>query len=267
MTTTPALSFRKILFTATGLCLLSSAGALDEVEKRYIDRLAKGGPESIRDVAESMFHANASNTEVLDVAAEVMLQKYSRASLDFGSADAVAWLCKALAASGNNRYKAAVDEVAAKTDNRKLRGHCEKASKALKKGATDSYQAGTVDLQKLRDPPPAAAGTKPAAAKPGDKGKAAQPTAQAAVKTVDFSLIREGMSSQEVTDLLGTPTAQTSRLTGKQFRPFNFGARDIQRLYFLYKGVGRIEFSLKSAYEGVYRVITINADPNETGYP
>jgi hypothetical protein len=31
--------------------------------------------------------------------------------------------------------------------------------------------------------------------------------------------------------------------------------------------VGRVEFSLKSAYEGVFRVITVTPDPNESGYP
>jgi hypothetical protein len=75
------------------------------------------------------------------------------------------------------------------------------------------------------------------------------------------------MSSQEVGDILGQPTATTQRMTGKQFQPFNYGARDFQRMYFLYKGVGRIDFSLKSAYEGVYRVIAINPDPAESGYP
>jgi len=72
---------------------------------------------------------------------------------------------------------------------------------------------------------------------------------------------------QEVDELLGPPTNQTTYMTGKQFQPFNFGARDVQRTKYLYKGVGHIVFSLKSAYNGVYRVIEIVPDPNETGYP
>ena len=36
---------------------------------------------------------------------------------------------------------------------------------------------------------------------------------------------------------------------------------------FLYKGVGHIVFSLKTAYNGVFRVIEIVPDPSETGYP
>jgi hypothetical protein len=208
-----------------------------------------------------LFQSGNTNTEVLDVAAEVLLTRYQRAA-DRNSSDAMAWLCRALGGSGNNRYKAALDQVADSAENRKLRGHCEKASKGLAKGATNSYTAGTVDLEKLRNAP--APGAAPAA-----KAAAAKPAAAPAAggKTVDFSLVREGMSSQEVIDILGPPTGQTQHMTGKQFRPFNFGARDLQRMYYLYKGVGRIEFSLKSAYEGVYRVIAISPDPAETGYP
>ncbi|HTE39652.1 MAG TPA: hypothetical protein VK629_02410 [Steroidobacteraceae bacterium] len=257
---------KKVLSSLLVLSVLSvgvAQGAMNEADKRYVDRLAKGGPETIRDVAQSLFESGSTNTEVLDVAAEVLLQKYPRAALDRNSADAAAWLCRALGGSGNNRYKAAIDEVSDKADHRKLRGHCEKASKALPKGAAESYKAGTVDLEKLRNSE-ASASTKAAPAK---AAAAAKPAAQGGARTVDFSIIREGMSSEEVSDLLGPPTATTQRMTGKQFRPFNYGARDLQRLYFLYKGVGRIEFSLKSAYEGVYRVITITPDAAESGYP
>lgn len=251
----------------SSLALLGAFGAggafaLDEIDKRNIDKLVQGGPVSIREAAESIFHSNNTNTEVLDVAAEVLLQKYPRASLDRGSADAVAWLCRALGGSGNARYKAVVSEVADKAEHRSIRGHCEKAAKALpKEPAPNSYTAGTVNLEKLRQgsgraAAPAAQAAAPAAAAPAG-----------AARTVDFSKVREGMSAQEVETILGPPTAQTQRMTGKQFQPFNFGARDLQRMYYLYKGVGRIEFSLKSAYEGVYRVIAIRPDPNESGYP
>jgi hypothetical protein len=69
------------------------------------------------------------------------------------------------------------------------------------------------------------------------------------------------MSQAEVDSLIGQPTAQTQHMTGKQWQPFNFGAKDLQRLYYLYKGVGRIEFSMKSGYEGVFRVIKVTPDP------
>lgn len=257
------------LFLLSGLIFAGSATALDATDKRYIDRLAKGGPDTLREVAESLYQSGSTNTEVLDVAAEVLLQRYQRASLDRGSADAMAWLCRALGGSGNNRYKAAVEEVAHKAENRRLRGHCGDASKALPKDATNSYVAGTVNLQNLRDGQPVAASDARAQKRKSSPTKSARSAqkAGAPAATVDFSLIREGMSAQEVTDILGQPTATTRHMTGKQFVPFNFGARDLQRMIYLYKGVGRIELSLKSAYQGVYRVIAITPDSAESGYP
>jgi hypothetical protein len=137
-----------------------------------------------------------------------------------------------------------------------------------------------VNLELLRNPPPPPPPPAPVAQGKGKKGAkpaaAAAPVATAAAapaaaapapKKVDFSIIKEGMSQAEVDSLIGAPTAQTSRMTGKQWQPFNFGAKDLQRLYYLYKGVGRVEFSMKSGYEGVFRVIKVTADPAETGYP
>jgi hypothetical protein len=132
----------------------------------------------------------------------------------------------------------------------------------LPKGATDAFVPGSVNVDSYKD---------------GGKGKpavgaksapaAAVKSAPASDKPVDFSLIKEGMSQQEVDSLIAPPTAQSNRMTGKQFQPFNFGAKDLQRLKYLYKGVGHIEFSMKSGYNGIYRVIAIVPDPNETGYP
>jgi hypothetical protein len=278
----------KKLSLALGACLLFtgslSLAALNEAEKVYVDRLIKGGWPSIRDVAESLYNTGNTNTEVLDVAAEVLLEKYPHAGEDRDAVDAVAWLCRGLGSSGNSRYKAVLEHVGNdKTVHHKARGHCEKAAKALPKEGSSPYVAGTVNLELLRNPPPP---PPPPAAAPAGKGKknakpaasavaasttaalpAAAPAAAPAAKKVDFSIIKEGMSQSEVDGLIGQPTAQTQHMTGKQWQPFNFGAKDLQRLYYLYKGVGRIEFSMKSGYEGVFRVIKITPDTAETGYP
>ena len=268
-----------------GVC----AAEMNDADKHYVEQLIKGGPGTLRSVAESLFQSGNTNPEVLDVAAQVLLEKYPLASADFSSVDSLAWLCRALGNSGNNRYRALLLQISDdKSVHRKLRGHCEKAGKQLPKGATNSYVAGTVNLELLRNPPPPPppppaaapakgkknakqAGAKPAAAAAAAPAAAATPAPAAAAaptaKVVDFGLIRVGMSQQEVNDLIGPPTAQTQRMTGKQWQPFNYGARDLQRMNYLYKGVGRVEFSLKSAYEGIFRVIAITPDPKETGYP
>jgi hypothetical protein len=265
----------------------SAFAEMNDLDKGYVDQLIKGSWSTLRQVSENMANTSYSNTEVLDVLAEVTLEKYPQTGAEFSTVDSVAWMCRALGASGNNRYRPLLEKISDdKSVHRKLRAHCEKAAKQLPKGSVNTYVAGTVNLELLRNPPPppppaeppakgkknaknakaapAAAAAAPAAATPAPP---AAPVAAVAPVTVDFSKIQVGMSQQQVNDLLGPPTGQTQRMTGKQWQPFNFGARDLQRMVYLYKGVGRIEFSLKSAYEGVFRVITVTPNPNESGYP
>lgn len=262
------------------LCSGASFAALDEAEKTYVDRLLKGGWPSLRGVADSIYSTGNTNPEVLDIVAETLLEKYPRAGEDPDAVQAMAWMCRALGQSGNSRYRPVLEHVQKDKDaHRKLRGHCEKAAKGLPKEVTNGYVAGTVNLELLRNPPPPPPPPAPAAAQGKGKKKpaaaaaapapAAAPAAAAAPapKKVDFAIIKEGMSQAEVDGLIGQPTAQTQRMTGKQWQPFNFGAKDLQRLYYLYKGVGRIEFTMKSGYEGVFRVYKITPDPAETGYP
>jgi hypothetical protein len=271
------------LYVAGLLASSACFAELNPADQSYVDRLIKGGPSTLQDVAQSLYNASVTNPEVLDVAAQVLLEKYPMAGGERDTVDASAWLCRALGNSGNNRYKAVLDQVANdKSVHRRLRGHCEKASKNLSKGAASSYVAGTVNLELLRNPPPppppppvaatkgkknAKAAAKPAAAPAAAAAPAPAAAPAAAPKTVDLALIRVGMSQQEVNDLLGPPTNQSQRMTGKQWQPFNYGAKDLQRMVYMYKGVGRVEFSLKSAYEGVFRVITVTPDTNESGYP
>jgi hypothetical protein len=274
-------------------CLLASAPAfaeMNDVDKQYVEQIVKGGSGTLRQVSENMANTGYANTEVLDVLAEVLLEKYPLTGADFGSVDSVAWMCRALGSSHNNRYRPLLEHIADdKTVHRKLRGHCQKAAKQLPKGSENSYVAGTVNLELLRNPPPppppptpaakgkknaknakaAAAPAAAAAAKPVAAAAPAPAAAEtpAAAGNVDLGKVAVGMSQAQVNDLLGPPTAQTQRMTGKQWQPFNFGAKDLQRVMYLYKGVGRVEFSLKSAYEGVFRVVAVTPDPNETGYP
>jgi hypothetical protein len=271
-------------------CLLASAPSfaeMNDVDKQYVEQLIKGGSSTLRQISENMVNTGYKNPEVLDVLAEVLIEKYPLSGGDFSSVDSVAWMCRALGASNNTRYRPLLEHISDdKALHRKLRGHCSKAMKQLPKGSENAYAAGTVNLELLRNPPPpppppapagkgkknakaAKAAAAPAAAKPA---AAAAPAPAAAAATpaggaVDLSKVAVGMSQQQVNDLLGPPTAQTQRMTGKQWQPFNFGAKDLQRLMYLYKGVGRVEFSLKSAYEGVFRVVAVTPDANESGYP
>jgi hypothetical protein len=276
---------QKLWLLAMAAIVAPSFAEMNAIDKQYVEQLIKGGPGTQRQVAENMYNTGYRNAEVLDVMAEVVLEKYPLTGEQFTNVDSVAWMCRALGSTGNSRYRPVLEKVSDdKTVHRKLRGHCEKASKQLPKAVENAYVAGTVNLELLRNPPPppppepvntkGKKSAKPAVAKQA-AAPAAVPVATAAPaaaaspadKVVDLSTVQVGMSQQQVNDLLGPPTAQTQRMTGKQWQPFNFGARDLQRMMYLYKGVGRVEFSLKSAYEGVFRVVAVTPDPNETGYP
>lgn len=238
-----------ILFSAALCVVAGTAQATDAAGKRYIAQLTSGGPESIRQAAESIYHTNYTDQKVLDVAADVLAKGYKKNSSN-AQQDALAWICRALGNSHNGRYKAIVGK-AAEADSRKLRKHCGNAADDLPASSGASFKGGSTHVAKESD------ASDDTAAKPahGKKGKGS------------FSNIREGMSMDEVVALIGQPTATTSHLTGKAWIPFNFKGSDTVRLYALYKGRGRIIYSKESAYTSTFRVVTISPDANESGYP
>jgi hypothetical protein len=248
------------------VCTAGTAWALDASGQRYTKMLASGGPGTISSAAQDIYNTGVTDQEVLDVAAQVLSEFYLKNPDTRDYADATSWLCKALGNSSNGRYRALLQQVSDAKIHRKTRKYCDKAMDGLPKDATPPFPVGSVDVAAYRE-----GGAKQVAGKPGAAAAAAKPAAAkpaaASNRVVDISQVKEGMSMQEVDEILGPPTNQTTYMTGKQFQPFNFGARDVQRTKYLYKGVGHIVFSLKSAYNGVYRVIEIVPDPAESGYP
>jgi hypothetical protein len=165
------------LFAFGVLASAPSFAEMNEVDKQYVEQLIKGAPGTQRRTAENMMHTGYRNTEVLDVMAEVIVEKYPLAGNQFTLVDSVAWMCRALGNSGNSRYRPVLEKVADdKAAHRKLRGHCEKAAKQLPKKVENAYVVGSVNLELLRNPPPPP--PPPAAAKPKKSAKpAAKPAA------------------------------------------------------------------------------------------
>lgn len=245
---------KRILLTVfLGLCV-STAFAADVVGQRYINQLTRGGLVSIKQAAQSIYNTGESSTEVLDVASEVLLQRYSKAGKR--DIDTLAWVCRAIGSSGNGRYHNVLKEVVDSDAHRKLRKYAKKALKQVGDAEGKQYVKGSVDLKKMRKTgAKASAKKKPVAAtKPSRSGKQ------------NLDIIREGMSMQEVYDLVGQPTATTTHQTGKAWIPFNYGAKDLARTILLYKGQGRIICS-HDGYSSTSRVIEVLIDPEETGYP
>ena len=147
----------KKAFALVLVCLFGGTAfaEMNDLDKGYVEQLIKGNWGTLRQVSENMYNSSYSNTEVLDVLAEVTLEKYPQTGADFSTVDSVAWMCRALGASNNNRYRPLLEKISDdKSVHRKLRAHCEKAAKQLPKGSTNSYVAGTVNLELLRNPPP-----------------------------------------------------------------------------------------------------------------
>lgn len=246
-----------IVFLTT-LLLSGAVLAMDPAGQRYIDQMTQGGMTSVKQAAQSMYNTGETNTQVLDVAAEVLLQNYSSAS----DPDALAWVAKALGKSHNGRYYSALKEVADSRADKKLRKHTATALKEIGAASGDQYVKGGVNLH-------ASSNTKAPVPNSSAKNKTANNAAAAPAKGAanGLDVIRNGMSMQEAFDLVGAPTSTSARATGKAWIPFNYKGSDLVRSYALYKGKGRIVFSSASRYDSTMRVIEVQVDPEERGYP
>ena len=109
----------------------------------------------------------------------------------------------------------------------------------------------------------------PAAAAPAAAAtRAPAPTEAAARKPAPsgkLARITEGMTEAQVVEILGAPTSQQNYLTGKAWIPHYHGP-DAHRLDYRYKGAGIVVFN-RNRYSSVVKVIRVDADPNEDGYP
>ncbi len=232
-----------------------AAQAADVVDQRYIDQMTRGGNVSIKQAAQSIYNTGENDTEVLDVAAEVLLQRSATAGKN--DIDTLAWVARALGNSGNARYYSALQEVANGDAHRKLRKYAKNAMKAVGQSDVDQYQKGMVDLVALRTASQQAAADSelsPGKVSPEGSGKSG------------IDIIREGMSMEEVYALVGEPTATASHQTGKAWVPFNFGAKDLARTDMLYKGQGRVVLS-HDGYSSTSHVVEVIIDPDESGFP
>lgn len=224
----------------------ASAQAVSPVGQHHINRLAEGGPSTVRDTAKTIQMSGNSEVEVLDALAERIGRDYNKTGNT--EIDATAWGLRALGDSGNPRYHDLVQDIAQKAQHKKVKKFANAAVKKLKNGSAEQYRMGSSALV-ATNKAPAARAAKPAAGK------------------LAISEISIGMSQQEVESLAGSPTSVNSHITGKGFNPFNVTGKDAHRTVYYYKGQGRIVFSNQSVYSGAYRVSDIVLDSSESGYP
>lgn len=247
---------RMLTLVVAGLLAVGAAGAAEQLsagDQFNLDQIRAGNPPALRSAAQNIQASGNASQYVSDSLAEEMLKNQAQGSATW--ADAIAWSCKALAATGNKRYYTAVQQVSENSGvNRKTRGHCERAASDLGGAAGEQYALGMV------------------AAVPAPKaGKAPQPAPApvAAAPTGSYKPISEvqvDMSEQQVYAISGPPTSTNAYITGKAFIPFNFKGADTHRIVAHYKGQGRVILANTSAYTTGRRVLEVQIDPNESGY-
>ncbi|TRO81877.1 FlgO family outer membrane protein [Desulfuromonas acetexigens] len=96
-------------------------------ESRYIKMLRSGNLRSKTDAGKLIVREGVKDTAVLDVVEQELLKGYQASGDDRGAVDAMAWLCKALGASGNGKYRSTLRTVAQKAPHRKLQKYAEQS--------------------------------------------------------------------------------------------------------------------------------------------
>lgn len=233
-----------LVFSVTGFAVKTEHAS-------YIYSLTSGHPGQIRMASTQITNAHISDTELMDIIMEVMLQNANKGD---AFVDPLSWSSKALMGSGNSRYHTALMSIADDGSvHKKLRKYAKKAAKKVGKPSGEQYAAGMVDLGKVKEEAIAA-----------HKERTKNLKGQDGYESI--GIVAPGMSANEVVARCGQPTSISSHITGKQFIPFNFKGSDTVRSYYLYKGQGAVVMANDSSWSAGTSVIEIQINENEVGY-
>lgn len=105
---------------------------LSAEENRMVGMLKSADIGLKKEAAKKLTRQSNSKEKVFDAAASALLEMSNNFSSDSAYVDSMAWLCKALAASGNKKYVAVLEQVQGNTSSVKLNSYVSKALNALK---------------------------------------------------------------------------------------------------------------------------------------
>ncbi len=89
---------------------------------RYIIMLKSNDPVLKRDASKSIYRSHFTEEKLYDVVSDELLKGYPlTSSRDRNYSDSMAWMCKALGASGMTKYKSTLTEVLEKCTSEKLK--------------------------------------------------------------------------------------------------------------------------------------------------
>ena len=98
--------------------------------ENYISAVQSGSADTKVEAARKIINSAITDQRLYAAVNKVLLDTYSKA--DSGDdVDALAWLCKALATSGNPEYKATLENIVQNADSRKLRKYAEQSMETL----------------------------------------------------------------------------------------------------------------------------------------
>jgi len=242
-----------------GLILAAGdATALTAVEKLFASQLVDGPADEIREAAKSIYSQQIKTRDLLDIATEVLLQheREGPGSGGSSSSEAFGWVCRAIAQSKDGRYRPALEHVAENTKDRKIAKHCRRGYRDLPTGVNDPYVPGSANLDRYRKQ------AEPATVDVNSLSTAGKRALESGVHP--FSLVSDGMTMEEVNELVGRPSDTESRVTGKVAIPFYEGEDGIRQVS-LYQGLGHIVYG-RGPDSTSWVVFEIVQDESEPGY-
>ena len=105
---------------------------LSDADQRLLDNLNSDQATQIREAAKYLYRGRFQSRSLMDQAAQVLEQQYNKSATDNYHVDAMAWICKALWASGDGKYVAVLDVVAEKAESTKLKKYAAKYGQSLR---------------------------------------------------------------------------------------------------------------------------------------
>lgn len=136
--------------------------------------------------AKTVARSPTTHASSMDTVAELLVERIEHPVISGPNIDTVAWLMKALGASGSSRYRPLVERAIATYGHDKVSAHGELVLASLTGPAAPEYVAGTVSLARLREELAA----ERAAIKPGSG---------------DLALIKPGHSLEALLKVMGYP--------------------------------------------------------------
>lgn len=106
---------------------------LSAADQVLMDDLASGNSARIRNAAKYLYRGRYEDPVVMDKAAEVLQQQFNLKPRDAMHVDGMAWICKALWVSGEEKYLPVLRVVESQSNSPKLRKYAVKYRAALER--------------------------------------------------------------------------------------------------------------------------------------